>query len=164
MICRTLKMGVAAATGAILLGGLLLGGDLVSYVRTGVSSVRQEVRSAIPIEVELERAKELIREITPELQSNIQLIVGEEMAVAGLQKEIELASSNLINQRQQVVMLKSQLGDTQNVSLVVGQRTMPRGKVVEKLASRVSRFKQAQAQLDSKQNCLLYTSPSPRDS
>jgi DNA repair exonuclease SbcCD ATPase subunit len=147
-------MGVAVATGAILLGGLLFGGDLVSYVRTGVSSVRQEVRSAIPIEVELERAREMIREITPELQSNIQLIVGEEMAVTGLKKEIELAQSNLLGQRQQVVALKSQLDGTQNVSLVVGQRQLPRNKVVEKLASRVGRFKQAQAQLDSKLKML----------
>lgn len=154
MIRRTLKMGVAVATGAILLGGLLFGGDLVSYVRTGVSSVRQEVRSAIPIEVELERAREMIREITPELQSNIQLIVGEEMAVTGLKKEIELAQSNLLGQRQQVVALKSQLDGTQNVSLVVGQRQLPRNKVVEKLASRVGRFKQAQAQLDSKLKML----------
>ena len=154
MIRRTLKMGVAVATGAILLGGLLFGGDLVSYVQTGVSSVRQEVRSAIPIDVELERARKMIREITPELQSNIQLIVGEEMAVTGLKKEIELAQSNLIGQRQQVVALKSRLDGTQNVSLVVGQRQLPRNKVVEKLASRVGRFKQAQAQLDSKLKML----------
>ena len=154
MICKTLKMGVVAATGAILLGGFLFGSDLVSYVRTGVSTVREEVRSAIPIEVELERAREFIREITPELQSNIQLIVGEEMAVAGLQKEIELAQANVINQRSQVVVLKSHLSDTHHVAVVVGDRKMSRTKVVEKLANRVSRFKQAQAQLDSKQKML----------
>ena len=124
MICKTLKMGVVAATGAILLGGFLFGSDLVSYVRTGVSTVREEVRSAIPIEVELERAREFIREITPELQSNIQLIVGEEMAVAGLQKEIELAQANVINQRSQVVVLKSHLSDTHHVAVVVGDRKM----------------------------------------
>jgi len=154
MIWKTLKMGVVAGTGAILLGGFLFGSDLASYVRTGVSTVREEVRSAIPIEVELERAREFIREITPELQSNIQLIVGEEMAVAGLQKEIELAQANVINQRSQVVMLKSRLSDTHHVSVIVGDRKMSRGKVVEKLANRVSRFKQAQAQLDSKQKML----------
>ena len=155
MICRTLKLGVATATGAILLGGLLFGGDLFSYVRTGVSSIREEVRAAVPIDVELERAREFIREITPELQSNIQLIVGEEMAVAGLKKEIELAKSNLINQREQVAVLKSHLNsDTQNVALVVNSRKVPRAKVVEKLASRVDRFKQAQAQLDSKMRML----------
>ena len=54
MILRTLKLGAAVTTGAILLGGLLLGRDLVSYVRTGVSNVREEVRSSIPIDVELE--------------------------------------------------------------------------------------------------------------
>lgn len=154
MICRTLKLGVAVTTGAILLGGLLFGRDLASYVRTGVSNVRAEVRSAIPIEVELERARELIREITPELQSNIQLIVGEEMAVSSLQKEIRFAHENLASQRQQVAVLKSELGNTQHVSITVGHREMPRSKVVEKLSSRVNRFKQAQAQLNSKQKML----------
>ena len=154
MICRTLKMGVAVTTGAILLGGLLFGRDLVSYVRTGVSSVREEVRASIPIDVELERARQLIKEITPELRANIRLIANEELAVKSLQDEIAATAGNVASQRQQLALLRNQLSDTQLVSIQLGDRTMSRSKVVEKLASRVNRFKQAQAELESKQKML----------
>ena len=154
MICRTLKLGVAVATGAILLGGLLFGRDLASYVRTGVSSVRDEVRAAIPIDVELERARQMIKEITPELRSNVRLIVNEEIAVKSLRNEIAAAKNNVITQRQQVALLRNQLSGTQQVSLQVGERQLARPQVVEKLASRVNRFKQAQAELRSKERML----------
>ena len=155
MICRTLKLGVAVATGAILLGGLLFGRDFASYVSTGVSNVQDGVRASIPIDVELERAKRMIDKITPELRSNIQLIVNEEIAVKSLKNEIAAAQENVTTQLGQVALLRDRLSDnTQQVSVEVGGRKMTRTHVVEKLASRVGRYKQAQAQLDSKQKML----------
>jgi len=154
MIYRTLKLGVAVATGAILLGGLLFGRDLASYVRTGVSNVRDEVRAAIPIEVELERARQMIKEITPQLRSNVRLIVNEEIAVKTLHNEIVAATNNVTSQRQQLALLRDQLSGTQQVSIQVGEQRMSRPKVVEKLASRINRYKQAEAELQSKQTML----------
>lgn len=154
MIVRSLKWGLAAMTGAILVGGLLFGRDLVSYAQCGFSNVREEVRAAIPIDVELERARQMIKEITPELRSNVRLIVNEEIAVKGLQNDIAAATENVAAQRHQVALLRGHLSDTQMVSFEIGKREMPRAKVVEKLSSRLNRFKQAQAELDSKQEML----------
>lgn len=154
MIRRILKVGVVGTTGAILLGGLLFGRDLASYVSTGVFNVREEVRSSIPIDVELERARQMIRRITPELRSNVRLIVNEELAVKGLQNEIAAANANVASQRQQLALLRSHLSDTQQVSITLGDRRVPRTVVVEKLANRVNRFKQAQAELQSKEQML----------
>ena len=154
MIFRSLKWGAVAASGAILLGGLLFGRDLVSYARCGFSNVRQEVREAIPVHVELERARHMISEITPQLRSNVELIVNEEIAVKSLQKEIKAAKENVAVQRHQVALLRNKLSDTQLVSFEVGSRTMSRDKVVEKLSGRLNRFKQAQTELQSKEQML----------
>lgn len=154
MIFRSLKWGVATAAGAVLVGGLVFGRDLVSYVSCGVSNVQDEIRAAIPIDVELERARHMITKITPELRSNVRLIAHEEVAVQGLRKEIKLAMANVSKHRQQVAMLRDRLGETQTVSISVGDRTVSRSSVVEKLSSRLSRFKQASAELDSKQKML----------
>ena len=50
------------------------------------------MRAAIPIDVELERARKMVREITPELRSNVRLIVNEEIAVKSLRNEIAAAT------------------------------------------------------------------------
>lgn len=154
MIVRSLKWGVAVATGAILLGGLLFGRDVASYVSTGVRQVRHTVQENIPIEVELERARDMITKITPELRKNVRLIVNEEIAVKNLRGEISLAQDNVASQRRAVASLRDHLSDTQHVSYVVSGRELSRGQVVEKLASRLSRYKGAQAELASKQKML----------
>lgn len=151
---RSLKWGVAAMTGAVLVGGLLFGRDLVSYARCGFSNVREEVRAAIPIDVELERARQMIKEITPELRSNVRLIVSEEIAVKSLKNDIAAAQENVAAQRHQVALLRGHLNDTQMVSFNIGNRKLPRAKVVEKLSSRLNRFKQAEGELASKQQML----------
>ena len=56
MISKWMKRGVIATVGATLVGGLLFGGDLMSYVKSSANSVRGTVKGAVPIEFELTRA------------------------------------------------------------------------------------------------------------
>ncbi len=153
MIFRSLKWGLVATSGAILVGGLLFGRDLVSYVSSGASSVRSAVKRTVPIEFELERARKLIGEIVPELRTNVHLIAREEVEVVHLRREIEDAIDNVASQRHQVSRLRDRLA-TQQVSYETGGRHVSRQQVVDRLASRLNRFKQSKTILTSKQRLL----------
>ena len=153
MILRSLKWGLVAVSGAILLGGILLGRDMASYVSCGVQNARDVVKENVPVEVELERARHMIEDILPELRANVRVIAQEEVEVAHLQREIDEATETVASQRGQVSLLRERL-DTQQVSFTVGRREMSRDQVVERLASRLDRFKQAKATLASKQRLL----------
>ena len=153
MILKSLKWGLVATTGAIVVGGLLFGRDLASYVRCGARSVQTAVKDSVPIEFELERARKMIEEILPQLRANVRVIAREQVEVAHLRREIDEAQHNLAVQRQQVSLLRDRL-ETQQVSYQVGDRAMSREKVVERLASRLDRFKQAKAIVTSKERLL----------
>ena len=88
MILRWVKWGVMGTVGLGLLGGMLFGKDMISYVKSSAKGVRTVVKDSVPIEFELRRARDLLEEIIPEMQANIRLIAEEEVEVAALKGEI----------------------------------------------------------------------------
>ena len=88
MILKSIKMGVLTVAGAAVIGGLVFGTDLVSYVTSSTKLVRAKVKDAVPIEFELRRARDLLEEIIPEMQTNVRLIAQEEVEVDRLVKAL----------------------------------------------------------------------------
>ena len=88
MVMKWLKRSVIVVVGLSLVGGLLFGKDVVSYVRSSAKSVQTAVKDSVPIDFELRRARDLIEEIIPEMHANIRLIAQDEVEVAALKVDI----------------------------------------------------------------------------
>lgn len=86
--------------------GLLLGTSTMSYVRTGVHSLRDSVKDQIPIEVEIKRARELIAGLKPEIAENLKRIAREEVDVAKLQREVSAKETALCQSKEAILKLK----------------------------------------------------------
>ena len=86
-----LKRSVIVVAGVAVVGSVLFGRDVASYVRSSAKSVRTVVKDSVPIEFELRRARDLLDEIIPEMHASIKLIAQEEVEVAGL--NVNIASS-----------------------------------------------------------------------
>jgi chromosome segregation ATPase len=153
MIIRGLKYGLIAASGVIVVGGLIFGRDLTSYLRSSARSVQTAVKESVPIDFELQRARDLIEQILPELRANVQVIAQEEVEVAHLQREIEDAEQQLTAHREQVGRLRDQLA-THHVSYTVNGRDLSREQVTERLAHSFGRYKQSETILTSKRRLL----------
>ena len=82
MIMKWLKRSVIVVAGVSIVGGMLFGKDVVSYVRSSAKSVQTVVKDSVPIEFELRRARDLLEEIIPEMHANIRLIAEDEVEVA----------------------------------------------------------------------------------
>ncbi|MCA9263232.1 MAG: hypothetical protein KDA60_05265 [Planctomycetales bacterium] len=153
-MCRKgLKLGLGGLAVAMIAGFFVFGRDLNSYVSTSASNVRQSVKETVPIEFELQRARDMIDRIVPELQSNVRLIAQEEVEIAALEKEISHTRESADRQRAQVVDLRDQL-ETQTVSYHVGSQDLSRQQATERLASRFSRLKETEIALDGKTRLL----------
>lgn len=77
-------------TVVLLAGGFLLfGSHLGSYLGTAVHEARRGVNDAIPIEFELERARDLIQAIEPELQDARREVAQSEVDLQNVRDEVE---------------------------------------------------------------------------
>jgi hypothetical protein len=153
MILRTVKIGVIAAAGLIMVGGLVFGTDVTSYFSSSVRSVRTAAKDAVPIEFELRRARDLLEDIIPEMQTNVRLIAQEEVEVGGIKGEIEQQNKAMAQEHQAVARLRETLG-TEQVTYCFAGREYTRQQVKEELARRFDRFKEAEIVLAGKQRLL----------
>lgn len=153
MITKWLKMGVLGTVGLGLVGSLIFGKDVVSYVRSSAKSVRTVVKDSVPIEFELRRARDLLEEIIPEMHANIRLIAQEEVEVAALKGEIAKNQVGLDDERTKIKTLRGSL-ETPQAQFCFAGRNYTRDDIKADLAARFDRLKEAELVLTSKERLL----------
>ncbi|MFC1636465.1 signal peptide-containing protein [Planctomycetota bacterium] len=154
MIIRWLKRSVLVVAGISLVGGLIFGKDVVSYVRSSAKSVRTVVKDSVPIEFELRRARDLLEDIIPEMHANVRLIAQEEVEVAALKVDIARGEKAIDEEQVRVTKLRNALEKPQ-AEYCFGGREYPRSYVKEDLARRFERFKESEVVLASKRRLLV---------
>lgn len=153
MNSKWIKRGVIGAVVFLVVGGLLFGDDLFSYMRSTTKMARQSVKDSVPIEFELRRAEDLLEEILPEIHANIRMIAQEEVELASLKQEIEESRKAVDQQRQRVEKLRSSLAED-NESYNFGSRRYSRQEVTDELAAQFEHLREAQLVLASKEKLL----------
>jgi hypothetical protein len=153
MILRWVKWGVMGTVGMGLLGGMLFGKDIISYARSSAKGVRTAVKDSVPIEFELRRARDLLEEIIPEMQTNIRVIAQEEVEVAALKGEIAKAKEGMTDEQSKIKTLRVALEQPRAQYAFAG-RNYTHDDVKRDLAGRFERFKESEAVLASKVRVL----------
>ena len=138
----------------VLVGGLLFGGDFFSYLRTSAGNVRETVRDNVPMEFELERARDLINEIIPEIHSNIKVIAQDEVEIAALEQDIQDSEDKLTDDRKGLGKLRDKL-KVVNASYSVSGRNYSRAQLMEFVSQSFSRVKESNVILASKNRLLV---------
>lgn len=150
---RWIKYGIGTLVVVGGLGFFALGPNCVSYLTTTANSAREMVRESVPVEFELKRARQLIDDILPDLQSQIRMIAHEEVEIAALKKEIDSSENQQASEETAIAGLRQKMNVYQ-VSYKVNGRDIDRDAMTETLAQRFRRFKQGEFTLKSKQRLL----------
>jgi len=153
MIIKTLKYGAIATIVLVVGTWLVLGSDVFGYAKTKALSWRQEVRDSVPVELELQRARELLDEIVPEIHANIRIIATEEVELANLKEDITRTQEALDTQQARISKF-TELMSSGQVYFTFGERQYSRQQIKIELANRFERFKEAQMVLESKRRLL----------
>ena len=151
---KWLKRSVIVVAGVSLVGGMLFGKDVVSYVRSSAKSVRTVVKDSVPIEFELRRARDLLEEIIPEMHANVRLIAQEEVEVAALNVDIARSKDSTKEEELRIAKLRGALAEPKAQYCFAG-REYPRSYVKEDLANRFERFKESELVLAGKKRLLV---------
>ena len=128
-----------------LIGSLVFGRDMFSYVKSSAKWTRTAVKDSVPIEFELKRAHDLLEEIIPEIHRNIKLIAQEEVEIAALKADIAKSEKSFEEETQRIVNLRNAL-NVQKAAYTFGNQQYS-ARSSQNLAWRFDRFKEAEVVL-----------------
>ncbi len=143
MFKKLFKSSVLLGLGIFLVAVLLFGPAAGNFFSSSLRHVRTEVNDRIPIEFELERAKNMLEEIIPEMTANIQLISQEEVEIAALKGEIDNNIKPLAMERSQIENMSQQMC-VQKAAYSVGGHQFTRQELTEDLSNRFERYKECE--------------------
>lgn len=144
-------LGVA---GVLVLGGLIFGGNMWSYLRTAGSEVRETVEDAVPIEFQLKRAKDMLEnELGPEISRMKKVWAKSDVEAEELQTELVADAKNLATLREEMAYLAGEL-KTQRTTFTIKNTSFTRSEVEDNLTGRLKEAKSREATLNSKNELL----------
>ena len=139
---------VITALGAATLGWLCFGRDIGSYVSTAMGKIKNTAREGVPVDFEIERARQMVKDLTPEIQKNMQVIAKEEVEVERLDKQIKENEERIDKDKNDLSRLKSDLSSGKD-QYTYGGRTYTVTQVKNDLSGRLERCKTNDATIAS---------------
>jgi len=141
------KKGILIGAGVLVLLGLLFGREGLSHLKTSLGMARQAVHDAVPVEFELSRARQMIKDLDPEIHRNMHVIAKEEVEVAQLREQLGGAEKNLAKNKADIQRLTDDLkrGDS---NFVYAGKSYTGEQVETDLSRRFEQYKVKQATLE----------------
>lgn len=149
---RILYFG-GGVTAVLMLLVLLFGSNAISYLTTSVASVRNSVKSSVPVDFELERARQHISEITPEVRKNMELITGEEVEIEKLEEHIQEFETKLSTDQKSIIQLNTDLASGGEHFVYLGNTYTPQ-EVKRDLENRFEEYKTDESTLKNLERLL----------
>jgi hypothetical protein len=147
MLKKTAIIGAAVTLLAILFAGS-------SHVRTALHEVRETVRNNVSIDFEIKRARQMIKDLSPEIEKNLRRIAQEEVEVSKLEEDVSQREETLARDRSNIIRMKGDLDKGSDVLVYVG-RTFSAKEVEADLVSRFKQFKTQEATAQAKHKILF---------
>lgn len=148
-----IKKALVTVGGLTLLMVLFFGRDAASYVHTSYGWMKDSVKSQVPVEFEIERARQMVKSLVPDIRRNMHVIAQEEVEIERLDKEIAKTETTMAREKIEIMKLKTDLATPQPV-YHYGGRSYPVQQVKVDLANRFERYKTHDATLASLHDIL----------
>jgi len=143
MFCKKLAVTALAVLGLLTVLSFTKVG---SYANLALKKTRNAVAQSVPVEVEIERLKEEVKNLVPDLNKNIALVANEMAAVERLDREIKVTKTNLNEQKARLVQMTHWIesGETQ---FIVNNKVFNKDQIAERMARDYESYKRATSEL-----------------
>jgi hypothetical protein len=143
-----IKKALLLATGLGVTTLVLFGRDAASYVGTTYHRVTDSVESAVPVEFQIDRARQMVRDLEPEIRHSMHVIAKEEVALEQLNQQIDTSQDKTEKEKSDILRLQADLGKNKDVYRYASRRYSA-DEVKQDLARRFNRFKVSDDTLSS---------------
>jgi predicted nucleic acid-binding Zn-ribbon protein len=143
-----LKKLVIAGLGTVGLAMFVTHTSLGSYISTAYRRTASSAKDAVPMEFQIDRARNMVHDLEPEIRRSMHVIAKEEVEVASLDERVTTAEKNAEKDKTEILKLQSDL-DTGHHTFQYAGHSYTSTEVKSDLSRRFVRFKTADATLDS---------------
>ncbi len=146
------KLGIAAL---VVVAGLIAMNklDLLGYGRVALKKMKDEARGQIPPEMKIERLRDEIGRLGPDVDKHRGAIAAEQVEIEKLRKNITTARTNL---KEREELIRTMRGELKNGTAFVSLsgKKLPKEKVEQTLAGQWDSFKQVESAIKSQEELL----------
>jgi hypothetical protein len=135
-----IKKTIVTVLAVGLVAGLLFGRDAFSYLKTGANRVSDGVKNAVPTEFQIERARQMVRDLKPVIDDARRVIAEEEVALEQLDEQIAASQASSGKLQGEIMQLQTDLTSGKS-QFRYASRSYDRGDVERSLKSKFARFK-----------------------
>ena len=143
-----LKKMIVAVLAVIGLSVVAAKTDLTSYFTTAYRKLAGSVEESVPMQFQIDRARNMVRDLEPEIRRSMHVIAKEEVEVGELDKRIDGSAKKSEKDKSEIMRLQSDLSGGRGVFHYAGH-SYTEGEVKQDLSRRFNRFKTADATLSS---------------
>jgi chromosome segregation ATPase len=143
-----IKKTIMVVTGLGVTTLVLFGGDAASYVSTTYHKLTSSVKESVPVEFQIDRARQMVKDLEPEIRNSMHVIAKEEVALEQLNQQIDGNEARVEKEKSEILRLQADLGTNKN-TYRYASRSYTSDEVKQDLSRRFSRFKVADDTLGS---------------
>lgn len=136
-----------AASGTALLIGIAMGTGAWSYGRLVTEKLTRTAKDRVPMEWEIDRARQMIQGLEPEIAENARRIAREKIATARLGRQVEQSTEQLADLQRNIERLTDDLRGGEQ-SFAYAGKTYTATQVRDDLSARWKRFRTQRETLD----------------
>lgn len=135
-----IKKIIITTASTLLVGGLLFGSNALSYMKTACSRVTTAAEESVPVEFQIDRARQMVADLGPEVRHSMHVIAKEEIELDRLNEQIHKSEQKTDKSKDEILRLQSDLASGGAVFHYAGH-SYTRDEVKQDLSRRFSRFK-----------------------
>jgi hypothetical protein len=154
MLWKAIKVTAITLGGAALAGGFVYGTQMGSYVRSTCNSMFRTVKESVPVDFQLQRARDLLADTGPEMTRNVRLMAEEEVDIADLRADISRTQQSLADEKSRLSRLRDNLATSQ-ASFTFGDFAYTRQELADELSRRFQNYQQGLAAETQKEQLLI---------
>ncbi len=148
-----LKKIIITGGALALLSSVTVGRPILSYMKCGANWVRSSANDSVPLEWELNRARQMITDLKPEIEVNAKRIAREKIEVKRLVQQLAESDQRLAKAKTDIQRLTGDL-ESESASYTYGNRSYTLTQVKDDLSNRFKRYKTREATAEKLQQML----------
>src|SRR4051812_8137675 len=143
-----IKKAILLALGVGITTSVLFGRNAASYVSTTYHRLTSSVEEAVPVDFQIDRAKQMVRDLDPEIRRSMHVIAKEEVALEQLNQQIGGNQDQAEKNKKDILRLQADLSQNKVEYRYAGV-SWKCDEVKHELSNRFNRFKVADDTLAS---------------